>query len=97
MGERARTVLYFEPEPDDPTDSGFELVRADARPQPSEDTLPEVVCLDCVLDEWRGIGPGLDLAREHGEAELVSGEWRATTRVFGVTGARIRWGSGAAD
>jgi hypothetical protein len=30
------------------------------------------------MDEWPGIGRGLDLAREHGGAELAGGEWRAS-------------------
>jgi hypothetical protein len=29
------------------------------------------------MDEWPGIGRGLDLARAHGEAELLGGEWKA--------------------
>jgi hypothetical protein len=28
----------------------------------------DVICLECVLDEWPHVGRGLDLAREHGEA-----------------------------
>ena len=32
--------------------------------------------VDCLFDEWPGIGRGLDLARAHGAAELVGGEWR---------------------
>ena len=31
-------VYYVEPEPDDPTDSGFGLLRADAPPEPEPDT-----------------------------------------------------------
>lgn len=70
-------MLYFEPEPEDPTDSGFSLSRADApRMGPRSDTPVETVCIHCVLDEWSGIGRGLDLARKHGAAWLgVDGEW----------------------
>jgi hypothetical protein len=71
------TVLYFEPEPDDPTDSGFSLLRADApRLEPRPDTPVDIVCIHCVLDEWPGIGRGLELAREHGAVSLVGGVWR---------------------
>jgi hypothetical protein len=70
-------IYYVEPEPDDPTDSGFGLLRSDAPPSLTPDTPCELVCLDCVLDEWPGIARGLELAREHGDAELVGGEWRA--------------------
>lgn len=70
-------VLYFEPAPDDPTDSGFSLLRSDAPwTGPEPDTPVEPVCIHCVLDEWRGIGRALDLAREHGAAWLgLDGEW----------------------
>lgn len=64
-------VLYFEPKPGEPSDSGFSLLHADApRPGPAADTTWEAVCLECAFDEWPGIGRGLDLAREHGSAEL---------------------------
>jgi hypothetical protein len=70
-------VVYVVPEPDDPTDSGFSLLQADAPEEPDEETPWRLYCLDCALDSWPGIGRGLDLAREHGGAELVGGEWRA--------------------
>jgi hypothetical protein len=69
-------IYYVEPEADDPTDSGFGLLRSDAPPELTESTPCELVCFDCVLDEWPGIAAGLELAREHGEAGLVGGEWR---------------------
>jgi hypothetical protein len=75
-------VLWFEPQEDDPTDSGYSLLRADApRPGPDADTLWELVCLGCVLEEWPDISRGLDLARVYGEAELDGGEWRARAAV----------------
>jgi hypothetical protein len=70
-------VYYLEPERDDPTDSGFGLLRADAPPEPDGSTPWKLYCVDCVLDESPEIGRGLDLAREHGGAELDGGEWRA--------------------
>ena len=40
------TVLYFEPAPDDPTDSGFSLLRVDApRLGPRPDTPVETICI----------------------------------------------------
>jgi hypothetical protein len=69
-------VLYFEPADDDPTDSGFSLLRADApKAGPESDTACRLYCLDCVLDEEPGIGPGLDLARMYGGAELGRRGW----------------------
>jgi hypothetical protein len=54
------------------------VLREDApREGPADDTEFELVCVDCLSDEWPGIGPGCDLAREHGAAELAGGEWRA--------------------
>jgi hypothetical protein len=82
-----RTVFCFEPEPDDPTDSGFSLLRADAPPEPDDETPWRLYCLDCVLDSWPEIGCGLDLAREHRVAELVGGEWRAD-QLGGSAGGR---------
>lgn len=63
-----------------PSDTGFTILLADA---PHADDLvdddPRVstVCLDCALDRWPELGRGLDLAREHGEANLDddTGEW----------------------
>jgi hypothetical protein len=73
--EQAAAVLRFEPVGAD--DSGFVVLRADApREGPADDTPWELVCFDCVLDSWPGIGRGFDLAREFGGAELASGEWR---------------------
>ena len=66
-----------------PGDSGFSVLFVDA---PDPEDLPEVsdnlppgitlVCLHCLLDEHPEMGRGLDLAREHGVADLEDdGEW----------------------
>jgi hypothetical protein len=71
-------VVYVPNEPDVHLDCEFSLVREDAPPdEPLPDTPNALVHLECALDAWPGIGRGLDLARAHGEAELVGGEWRA--------------------
>jgi hypothetical protein len=67
-----------------PTDSGFSVLFADA-PDPEEldeapdDELPPgltLVCLQCLVDDHPEIGRGLDIAREHGVADLdESGVW----------------------
>jgi hypothetical protein len=45
-------------------DTGFVVLREDApRPGPDNDTPWELICVDCVLDSWPDIAPGLDLAR----------------------------------
>jgi hypothetical protein len=71
-------VVYAPNEPDANLDCEFSLVLEDAPPDEPLPTTPNaLVHLECALDEWPGIGRGLDLARAHGEAELVGGEWRA--------------------
>jgi hypothetical protein len=66
-------------------DSGFSILFADApSPEDLEDvpvsgSLPEgitLVHLACLIDDDPDLGRGLDIAREHGVAELdESGEW----------------------
>jgi hypothetical protein len=74
-GSRGRVVgvVYVPNEPGDKLDCAFSLLREDAPDEPQPDTPNALVCLDCALDEWPGIGRGLDLAREHGSAELAGG------------------------
>ena len=67
-----------------PTDSGFSVLFADA---PDPEDLPKadvgelppgitLVCLHCLIDDNPEIGPGLDIAREHGVADLdENDEW----------------------
>jgi hypothetical protein len=72
------TVVYVPNEPDANLDCEFSLVLEDApRDEPLPSTPHALVHLECAMDEWPGIGRGLDLARAHREAELVGGEWRA--------------------
>ena len=66
-------------------DSGYSVVFADAPdPDDVEDrpgSLPEgitLVCLHCLIDDHPEIGRGLDIAREHGVADLdEKDEWVA--------------------
>ena len=69
-------------EPMWPGDSGFSLFADAPDPEEMEDvpgSLPEgvsVAHLGCLLDDHPEIGRGLDLAREHGVANLdENGEW----------------------
>ena len=62
-----------------PNDSGFSIVLSDA-PDPDEvepgDPRIGIIHLSCVIDGFPGIGRGLDLAREHGVADVSDGgEW----------------------
>jgi hypothetical protein len=72
------SVVYVPNEAGSTFDCAFSLLREDAPPdEPLSSTPQELVCLDCAMDEWLGIGRGLDLARAHGGAELAGGRWRA--------------------
>jgi hypothetical protein len=72
------SVVYVPNEPGARFDCAFSLLREDAPPdEPLPSTPHALVCLDCAMDEWPGIGRGLDLARAYGGAELVGGQWRA--------------------
>ena len=70
-------------EPMWPGDSGFSILFADAPdPDDLEDdepgSLPEGITighLGCLLDEHPELGRGLDIAREHGVADLENDEW----------------------
>jgi hypothetical protein len=67
-------------EPMGAADSGFSVLFDDA-PDPDEVEGPDdprisLVCLDCLIDDHPELGRGLDIAREHGVADLdESGEW----------------------
>ena len=81
----AHTVAYEEPL--GPGDSGFSVLFEDA---PDPDDLPPIgeppaglppglslVCLACLIEDEPDIGRGMDIAREHGLAELDDdGEWQ---------------------
>jgi hypothetical protein len=71
------SVVYVPNEPGDTFDCAFSLLREDAPDEPLPSTPQELVCLDCAIDEWPGIGRALDLARRHGGAEFAGGQWRA--------------------
>ena len=71
-------------EPMGPGDSGFSVLFSDALdpeslPETNPDELPEgitLVCMNCLLDDHPELGRGLDLAREHGVADLdENDEW----------------------
>ena len=65
-------------------DSGFTVLFDDA-PAPEEVESPdddrlEWVCMHCLLEDFPEIGRGLDLALEHGAADLdENGEWQGRT------------------
>lgn len=54
------------------SDGRFTILEVDRGPR--EDDVP--ACLDCVLDLQPGLGRGLDVAKQHGIAYCVDGEWR---------------------
>jgi hypothetical protein len=76
--EPAHSIGYEEPL--GPWDSGFTIIYQDA-PDPEEVEQidgegSELVCLRCLIDEHPELARGLDLAREHGAADLKSdGAW----------------------
>jgi hypothetical protein len=61
-------------------DSSYTILYQDA-PDPEElegkidGPGSELVCMNCLLDEDPALGRGLDLAREHGVADLEDGKW----------------------
>ncbi len=62
-------------------DSGFSIVLDDS-PDPSEvepgDPGLGLICLICVIDDFPGIGVGLEIARQFGVADIdENGEWIA--------------------
>jgi hypothetical protein len=69
-------------EPMGPGDSGFTVHFSDA-PDPDEVDGPDdpriaLVCISCLVNDRPELGRGLDLAREHGVADLdENGEWVA--------------------
>ena len=73
----AHSVGYCEPMW--PGDSGLTFFLDDA-PDPDEvqpdDPRISLVCLACLIDDHPELGRGLDIAREHGVADLDDdGEW----------------------
>jgi hypothetical protein len=71
-------------EPLGPWDSGFSVLFDDAPTEadlegfPADERHPSMtlVCLACLIDDHSELGHALDLAREHGVAELDdNGEW----------------------
>jgi hypothetical protein len=71
-------------------DSGYMVVFSDAPdPEDVEDDDAKPVCLNCLIDDHPEIGRGLDLAREHGGADLdENGEWVVGDPTFRPTCAR---------
>jgi hypothetical protein len=69
-------------------DSGYTIIFEDA-PDPEEleeidGEGSELVCLRCLIDDHPEIGRGLDLAREHGVANLdENGAWVTSATVSG--------------
>ena len=61
-GAPVRAISHLEPEA--PWDSGFMLFAG----EPNDEIDTEVVCIDCLLEEYPDIGAALDHAKQHGEA-----------------------------
>lgn len=74
-GAQIAYVTYTGERADD-GDSGFTL-EYEGAPPPWEWTqeVMGVVCMGCLIEHHPDVGPGLDLARKHGSAELVDGNW----------------------
>lgn len=80
-GSRPPVFSIGHEEPFGPLDSGFTLLYDDA-PDPGEvDEHGEhpalyMLCLHCLLEDHPEVGPGLDIARRHGLADLdANGAW----------------------
>jgi hypothetical protein len=55
------------------SDGRFTVLERDRGPRQTDSP----ICLDCLLSLQPGLGRGLDVAKEHGHAYQVDGEWRA--------------------
>jgi hypothetical protein len=55
------------------SDGRFTVLERDRGPRLTDSP----ICLDCLLSLQPGLGRGLDVAKEHGHAYQVDGEWRA--------------------
>jgi hypothetical protein len=53
-------------------DGRFTILERDRGPR--KDDAP--ACIDCVLELQPGLGRGLDVAKEHGTAYCIDGEWK---------------------
>jgi hypothetical protein len=60
------TVIY------DVGDAEFTVLERDREPKQTD----APICLDCLLELQPGLGRGLDIAKQHGIAYRVDGEWR---------------------
>jgi hypothetical protein len=60
------TVVY------DVGDAEFTVLEQDRGPKKTDGP----ICLDCLLELQPGLGRGLDVAREHGIAVCIDGEWK---------------------
>jgi hypothetical protein len=67
------TVVY------DVGDAEFTVLEADRAPRQSDSP----ICLDCLLELQPGLGRGLDVAKQHGIAYYVDGEWREEEAMVG--------------
>ena len=71
-------------EPMGEIDSGFVVLFDDAPDphdvaDPTNDPRIAWLCLHCLIDEYPEVGRGLDIAAQHGAADLVDGEWIGRT------------------
>jgi hypothetical protein len=56
------------------SDGRFTVLERDRLPLGSDSP----ICLDCLLGLQPGLGRGLDVAKEHGTAYRIDGEWQAS-------------------
>jgi hypothetical protein len=54
-------------------DGRFTILERDRGPRQTD----SVICLDCLLELQPRLGRGLDVAKEHGTAYCIDGEWQA--------------------
>jgi hypothetical protein len=55
------------------SDGRFTVLEEDREPRETDSP----ICLDCLLELQPGLGRGLDVAKEHGTAYCIDGEWQA--------------------
>jgi hypothetical protein len=64
-GAARATVVY------DVGDAEFTVLERDRGPEQTD----APICVDCLLDLQPGLGRGLDVAKQHGVAYRIDGEW----------------------
>jgi hypothetical protein len=60
-------------------DGRFTILERDRPPEQTD----APICVDCLLELQPGLGRGLDLAKQHGIAYRVDGQWREEEAMVG--------------